>query len=85
MTRQAALLVVDDNELNRDALSRHLRRQGYLVTAAADGDEALALIAAGRYDLVLLDVEMPGMSGLDVLTGLRAADRTCSSTPKTGD
>ena len=73
MTRQAALLVVDDNELNRDALSRHLRRQGYLVTAAADGDEALALIAAGRYDLVLLDVEMPGMSGLDVLTGLRAA------------
>jgi diguanylate cyclase (GGDEF)-like protein/PAS domain S-box-containing protein len=73
MKRQAALLVVDDNELNRDALSRHLRRQGYLVTAAADGDEALALIAAGRYDLVLLDVEMPGMSGLDVLTGLRAA------------
>ena len=73
MTRQAALLVVDDNELNRDALSRHLRRQGYLVTAAADGDEALTLIAAGRYDLVLLDVEMPGMSGLDVLTGLRAA------------
>ena len=73
MTRQASLLVVDDNELNRDALSRHLRRQGYLVTAAADGDEALGLIAAGRYDLVLLDVEMPGMSGLDVLTGLRAA------------
>jgi len=73
MTRQGALLVVDDNELNRDALSRHLRRQGYLVTAAADGAAALALIAEGRYDLVLLDVEMPGMSGLDALTRLRAA------------
>ena len=73
MTRQGTLLVVDDNELNRDALSRHLRRQGYLVTAAADGHEALALIAAGKYDVVLLDVEMPGMSGLEVLTRLRAA------------
>ena len=73
MTRQGTLLVVDDNELNRDALSRHLRRQGYLVTAAADGHEALALIAAEPYDVVLLDVEMPGMSGLEVLTRLRAA------------
>ena len=73
MTRQGTLLVVDDNELNRDALSRHLQRQGYLVTAAADGHEALARIAAGKYDVVLLDVEMPGMSGLEVLTRLRAA------------
>jgi diguanylate cyclase (GGDEF)-like protein/PAS domain S-box-containing protein len=73
VTRQGALLVVDDNELNRDALSRHVRRQGYLVTAASSGEEALALIADGSYDLVLLDVEMPGMSGLDVLTRLRAA------------
>src|SRR5688572_22670144 len=73
MTRQGALLVVDDNEPNRDALSRHLRRQSYLVTAAADGHEALALIAGNRYDLVLLDVEMPGMSGLEGLTRLRTA------------
>jgi diguanylate cyclase (GGDEF)-like protein/PAS domain S-box-containing protein len=73
MTRQGTLLVVDDNELNRDALSRHLRRQGYLVTVAADGHEALALIAPGTFDVVLLDVEMPGMSGLEVLTRLRAA------------
>jgi diguanylate cyclase (GGDEF)-like protein/PAS domain S-box-containing protein len=65
--------VVDDNEPNRDVLSRHLRRQGYLVTVAAGGEEALTLIADGSYDLVLLDVEMPGMSGLEVLTRLRAA------------
>ena len=73
MTPQATLLVVDDNELNRDVLSRHLQRQGYRVSAAADGSEALGLIAAGGYDLVLLDVEMPGMSGLEVLTRLRTA------------
>src|SRR5688572_26770142 len=73
MTRQGALPVVDDNEPNRDALSRHLRRQSYLATAAAEGHEALALIAGRRYDLVLLDVEMPGRSGLEVLTRLRTA------------
>jgi DNA-binding response OmpR family regulator len=71
VTPQATLLVVDDIESNRDVLSRHLRRQGYRVSAAADGGEALELIAAGGYDVVLLDVEMPGMSGLEVLTRLR--------------
>jgi diguanylate cyclase (GGDEF)-like protein/PAS domain S-box-containing protein len=73
VTRTGSLLVVDDHEANRDVLSRHLRRHGYLVTAVADGDEALASIAGGGYDLVLLDIEMPGMSGRDVLTRLRAA------------
>lgn len=71
MTRQGSLLVVDDNELNRDALSRCLRQWGYLATVAGDGREALELIETGTYDLVLLDVEMPGMSGLEVLTRLR--------------
>jgi diguanylate cyclase (GGDEF)-like protein/PAS domain S-box-containing protein len=73
VTRQGSLLVVDDNELNRDALSRRLRQWGYLATVAADGREALELVETGTYDLVLLDVEMPGMSGLDVLTRLRTA------------
>ncbi len=71
MTRQGALLVVDDNENNRDVLSRRLRQKGFLVSVAADGAEALALIERDSYDLILLDVEMPGMSGLDVLTRLR--------------
>ena len=71
MSRQASLLVVDDYEPNRDALSRRLARQGYLVTTAEDGARALALVAAGDYDLVLLDVEMPGMTGLEVLSRLR--------------
>ncbi len=72
MTRQGALLVVDDNENNRDVLSRRLRQKGFLVSVAADGPEALAHIERDSYDLILLDVEMPGMSGLEVLTRLRA-------------
>jgi diguanylate cyclase (GGDEF)-like protein/PAS domain S-box-containing protein len=71
MTRQGTLLVVDDNENNRDVLSRRLQQKGYLVAVAADGAEALAQIEQGSYDLILLDVEMPGMSGLEVLTRLR--------------
>jgi diguanylate cyclase (GGDEF)-like protein/PAS domain S-box-containing protein len=67
--RRGALLIVDDNELNRDSLSRRLIRQGYLVETAADGEAALARAAAA--DLVLLDVEMPGLSGLEVLSVLR--------------
>jgi diguanylate cyclase (GGDEF)-like protein/PAS domain S-box-containing protein len=71
MTRRTSLLVVDDNDLNRDALSRRLRQKGYDVELAADGEQALALVASRAFHLILLDVEMPGMSGLDVLTRLR--------------
>jgi diguanylate cyclase (GGDEF)-like protein/PAS domain S-box-containing protein len=71
MSRPASLLVIDDHEPNRDVLSRRLARQGYLVTTAEDGPKALALVDAAPYDLVLLDVEMPGMTGLDVLIRLR--------------
>ena len=66
------LLVVDDNEANRDALSRRLANKGYTVRVAAGGAEALEMAAAEAFDLVLLDVEMPSTSGLEVLTTLRA-------------
>ncbi len=68
-----SLLVVDDNELNRDALSQLLAHRGYAVTVAADGPDALALVGRQPFDLVLLDVEMPGLSGLEVLTELRGS------------
>jgi diguanylate cyclase (GGDEF)-like protein/PAS domain S-box-containing protein len=71
VTRQGALLVVDDNEDNRDVLSRRLTQRGYRVALAADGVEALAQIERQSFDLVLLDVEMPGMSGLEVLSRVR--------------
>ncbi|MGO8745791.1 MAG: PP2C family protein-serine/threonine phosphatase [Thermoguttaceae bacterium] len=70
---QACVLVVDDNEMNRDMLSRRLERKGYDVTVAHDGDLALELIRDHRFDLVLLDVTMPGMNGLEVLKILREA------------
>ena len=80
MTCRASLLVVDDNEANRDVLSRRLTLKGYDVTVAADGAEALARVRSGAYDLLLLDVEMPGISGLDVLTTVRQS-RSSTSLP----
>jgi adenylate cyclase len=65
------LLVVDDNEMNRDMLSRRLTSRGFEVEVAEDGAQALEKIAARRFDLVLLDVMMPGISGLEVLETLR--------------
>ncbi len=65
------LLVVDDNEMDRDMLSRRLERQGYKVTVGHDGNGALELIREHRFDLVLLDVMMPGLSGLEVMKTLR--------------
>ena len=70
-TAEATLLVVDDNEANRDMLARRLRRQGYEVETAIDGPQAISKIEQSIPDLVLLDVMMPGMSGLEVLRYLR--------------
>lgn len=67
------LLVVDDNENNRDMLSRRLQRQGFEVDVAESGREALDKIETGRMELVLLDVMMPGMSGIEVLQEIRSA------------
>ena len=65
------LLVVDDNEMNRDMLSRRLAAKGHSVQVAEDGQKALDSIERDRPDLVLLDVMMPGISGLEVLQRLR--------------
>ncbi len=74
MTSQpGTLLVVDDDEANRDMLSRRLERKGFAVTVAEDGTRAIELVRERPFDLVLLDVLMPGLSGLDVLRELRLA------------
>src|SRR5437899_394079 len=65
------LLVVDDDEMNRDMLSRRLERQGYNIVIASNGHEALEKVRQQPLDLVLLDVMMPEMDGLEVLTILR--------------
>ena len=69
----ARILVVDDNEMNRDMLARRLLRQGYTVDVARDGDAALASARANAPDLVILDVMLPRRSGFEVLRELRAS------------
>jgi class 3 adenylate cyclase/CheY-like chemotaxis protein len=68
----ASLLVVDDNELNRDMLRRRLERLGYKVSCAENGIEALKLLRTQSFDLLLLDILMPVMDGFEVLEQLKA-------------
>jgi diguanylate cyclase (GGDEF)-like protein/PAS domain S-box-containing protein len=65
------LLVVDDEEINRDLLSRRLERKGYHVTTAIDGREALEKIENQHFDMVLLDIMLPILDGIAVLTKIR--------------
>jgi diguanylate cyclase (GGDEF)-like protein len=67
----ATLLLVDDEPMNRDALQRRLTRAGYHILTAETGSEALEVADANRVDLVLLDVMMPGMDGIETLRRLR--------------
>jgi sigma-B regulation protein RsbU (phosphoserine phosphatase) len=71
-SRPARILVVDDNEMNRDMLSRRLARRGYDVQCAEGGQEALDRLGAEPFDLVLLDIMMPGVDGMEVLERVRA-------------
>jgi len=74
-TQTGRLLIVDDNEINRDILRRLLESQGHQVAAAADGEQALELLGRRSFDLVLLDVVMPRMDGFEVLMRLKADTR----------
>ncbi len=74
------LLLVEDNELNRDMLSRRLGRAGFSTTIAEDGERALILIAEERPDLVLLDMNLPVIDGWTVCQRVRA-DAELAKTP----
>ena len=65
------ILVVEDHAVTREPLARLLRYEGFSTTCAANGVEALHAATSARPDLVLLDIMMPHMSGLDVLAELR--------------
>jgi sigma-B regulation protein RsbU (phosphoserine phosphatase) len=73
---ESALLIVDDNEDNRYTLTRRLQREGYQnLTSASDGQQALDLLKSRPFDLVLLDVMMPGLNGYEVLERMHADSR----------
>ena len=71
-TTPARILVVDDEESILQFVSYNLRKEGYEVTVAPDGDTALALVADSPFDLIVLDMRLPGRDGLQVLKNLRA-------------
>src|SRR5947207_5802188 len=70
-TRISRLLIVDDNELNRDMLARRLERKGFEVVMADGARELMQRVKEGSVDIVLLDIEMPEISGLEALKTLR--------------
>lgn len=76
MKDEPSLLIVDDNSATRYALRRRLERHGYRLQEAGTGTEGLALIAAQSFDALILDVNLPDMSGFDIVRQLRADPRT---------
>ena len=74
------ILIVEDNEMNRDALSRRLRRQGYEVLLATAGLEGLRLARQARPDLILMDLGMPDIDGWECTRRLKA-DGVTSAIP----
>ena len=66
------VLIVDDNEPNRDMLARRLRRKDFSLSMAANGREALSMVKENLYDLILLDIMMPEIDGYTVLKRLKA-------------
>jgi len=73
--RRLRLLVADDNATNREVLGRILERGGHDVTLVSDGDLALDALESGSFDVVLLDRNMPGLSGLETLQAIRLMTR----------
>jgi two-component system, cell cycle response regulator DivK len=69
-------MVVEDNALSSTVLSRRLRRCGFSVLLATDGPEGVAMTRSHRPDLVLMDLRLPTMDGLDAIRGIRQAPET---------
>jgi two-component system cell cycle response regulator DivK len=66
------ILLVEDNELNRDMLSRRLERKGYTIAIAMDGRQAVDMAAAAPYDLILMDMSLPVLDGWEATRQIRA-------------
>lgn len=78
------VLVVDDEEVIRDVCSQILAGEGYSVTTAASGKEALHLVSENNYDVVVTDIMMPDMSGLELLEVIKSTNLGVSTVIITG-
>jgi CheY-like chemotaxis protein len=70
------ILIVEDNEMNRDVLSKRLQRRGYQVSLAVDGPQGLQIARATMPDLILMDMSLPEMDGWEVTHRLKAESST---------
>lgn len=76
----AKILLVEDNEMNRDMLSRRLIRKGYEVGMAIEGSQGVEMAATGEYDLVLMDMGLPDIDGWEATRQIRA-NTDCNTIP----
>ena len=74
----ARVLLVEDNEMNRDMLSRRLIKKGYEVEMAVDGAEGVRMAQSGQYDIILMDMSLPVIDGWEATRQIRAIDRLAS-------
>jgi CheY-like chemotaxis protein len=72
----AKLLLVEDNEMNRDMLSRRLIRRGYEVAIAVDGDEGVTMAQSEKPDLVLMDMSLPVIDGWEATRRIKSSEET---------
>ena len=72
----AKILLVEDNDMNRDMLSRRLLRRGYDVVMALDGQQAVEMAAAEKPDLILMDMSLPVLDGWEATRRIKAAAET---------
>jgi DNA-binding NtrC family response regulator len=71
------ILIVDDERIVRESLTHWFEEEGYKIETAENGNEALKIFSRGRFDLALLDMKMPGMTGLELLKKIKAIDEYC--------
>lgn len=77
MNMKEKILIVDDERIVRESLMNWFDEEGYITEMAEDGETALRLFEKGKYDLILVDMKMPGMSGLELLTKVKELDKDC--------
>lgn len=71
------ILLVEDNEMNRDMLSRRLERRGYTLVIATDGEQGVRLAQSEKPELILMDMSLPVMDGWEATKQLKAQEATC--------